>query len=82
MQNHPNMDEKYFEMMRETLEDMGDEGLLSMFTSGYSVPDKKVTMKAAKKLTDEAACWVCLDDGSDDEGNPLVRDCSCRGNSG
>ena len=44
--------------------------------------DKKVTMKAAKKLTDEAACWVCLDDGCDDEGNPLVRDCSCRGNSG
>ena len=29
-----------------------------------------------------AACWLCLEEGPDDTGAPLVRDCSCRGNSG
>ena len=54
-----------------------------MMTSHYKVVDnKKVSMKAAKNLTDEATCWICLDSGPDEEGNPLVRDCSCRGNSG
>ncbi|KAL9187549.1 hypothetical protein ACHAXT_001652 [Thalassiosira profunda] len=24
-------------------------------------------------------CWICLDGGPDDAGQPLVRDCSCRG---
>ena len=27
-------------------------------------------------------CWVCLDEGCDKAGEPLVRDCSCRGSSG
>ena len=27
-----------------------------------------------------AACWICLDEEPDDNGNPLVRDCACRGN--
>ena len=27
-------------------------------------------------------CWVCLEEGSDKAGKPLVRDCSCRGSSG
>ena len=26
-----------------------------------------------------APCWICLEDGPDDNGAPLVRDCSCRG---
>ena len=26
-----------------------------------------------------APCWICLEDGPDDNGEPLVRDCSCRG---
>jgi hypothetical protein len=29
-----------------------------------------------------AACYFCLGEEGDDEGNSLVRDCSCRGNSG
>ena len=31
---------------------------------------------------DGAACWLCLEEGPDDTGAPLVRDCSCRGYSG
>ena len=31
---------------------------------------------------DESSCWICLDDGADEGGNPLVRDCSCRGSLG
>ena len=27
-------------------------------------------------------CWICLDEGLDETGEPIVRDCSCRGNSG
>jgi hypothetical protein len=26
-----------------------------------------------------ASCWICLDDEADQDGNPPVRDCSCRG---
>ena len=29
-----------------------------------------------------ASCWICLGEGSDDEGKPLRRDCSCRGSAG
>ena len=29
-----------------------------------------------------ASCWICLDEGPDDSGQPLIRDCSCRGDSG
>ena len=29
-----------------------------------------------------AACWLCLEEGPDESGAPLVRDCSCRGHSG
>ena len=28
-----------------------------------------------------APCWICLEDGPDDDGQPLVRDCACRGTS-
>lgn len=28
------------------------------------------------------SCWVCLDDEPDETGKPIVRDCSCRGDSG
>ena len=30
-------------------------------------------------IPDGASCYICLDDGPDEEGKPLVRDCSCRG---
>lgn len=26
-----------------------------------------------------AACWICFDGDPDEEGKPIVRDCSCRG---
>jgi len=28
------------------------------------------------------SCWICLEEGPDELGEPLVRDCSCRGESG
>ena len=28
------------------------------------------------------SCWICLEEGPDDTGAPLVRDCSCRGSAG
>ena len=33
-------------------------------------------------IPDGAACYFCLEEDADDEGKPLVRDCSCRGESG
>jgi hypothetical protein len=36
----------------------------------------------AISIPDGAACYFCLGEEGDDEGKPLVRDCSCRGNSG
>jgi len=27
-------------------------------------------------------CWICLDGGSDEDGKPLLRECSCRGSAG
>jgi hypothetical protein len=32
-------------------------------------------------VPDGASCYFCLDDAPDEEGKPLVRDCSCRGDS-
>ena len=37
---------------------------------------------ATTAIPDGAACFFCLEERGDDEGNSLVRDCSCRGNSG
>ena len=31
---------------------------------------------------EEDVCWLCLEDGRDESGQPLRRDCSCRGGSG
>jgi hypothetical protein len=31
---------------------------------------------------DVPCCWLCLEEGQDESGAPLVRDCSCRGTSG
>lgn len=28
------------------------------------------------------SCWICLEEEPDEKGQPLVRDCSCRGDSG
>jgi hypothetical protein len=32
-------------------------------------------------VPDGASCYLCLDEGPDEEGKSLVRDCSCRGDS-
>ena len=32
-------------------------------------------------VPDGAACYFCLGEEEDDEGSPLLRDCSCRGDS-
>jgi hypothetical protein len=32
-------------------------------------------------IPEGAMCFICLGEGDDDEGGPLVRDCSCRGDS-
>ena len=30
-------------------------------------------------VPDIPSCYICLDEGPDEAGKPLVRDCSCRG---
>ena len=81
LQHLPNGE--HTELMIKMMKDMSVEQVQKWMSSDYGTLDeKKVQMKTARKLTDEAACWVCLDDGCDEDGNPLVRDCSCRGNSG
>ena len=32
-------------------------------------------------VSDGASCYICLDEGPDEAGKPLVRDCSCRGDT-
>jgi hypothetical protein len=32
-------------------------------------------------VPDGASCYICLDEGPDETGKPLVRDCSCRGDT-
>jgi len=32
-------------------------------------------------VPDGATCYICLDEGPDEEGKPLMRDCSCRGDT-
>lgn len=48
----------------------GDAGLSD--TSNHHLPD----------ADNVPCCWVCLEEGPDNAGKPLVRDCSCRGQSG
>ena len=32
-------------------------------------------------VPDGASCYICLDEGANEEGKPLVRDCSCCGDT-
>jgi hypothetical protein len=32
-------------------------------------------------VPDIPSCYICLDEGPDEAGKPLVRDCSCRGDT-
>lgn len=51
---------------------------------GHIPSDSAAVAEALSNTTisSEASCWICLDEGPDDSGQPLVRDCSCRGDSG
>ena len=50
-------------------------GTLSL---NFQSPPPSTTMA----IPDGAVCYFCLGEEGDEEGKPLVRDCSCRGNSG
>ena len=39
------------------------------------------TTGATMAIPDGSACYFCLGEEADEEGMPLVRDCSCRGDS-
>lgn len=39
-------------------------------------------MTTAQAPLDQPSCWLCLEEGQDTSGKPLVRNCSCRGSSG
>lgn len=43
------------------------------------VVEPKAVTAANKPALVCAPCWICLEDGPDESGEPLVRDCSCRG---
>lgn len=43
--------------------------------------DMRCTMAAANEKS-SSCCWLCLGEGPDASGMPLVRNCSCRGSSG
>jgi hypothetical protein len=45
-----------------------------------SAPNNRIDNNMAA-LPVGAACYFCLGEGPDEEGKPLVRDCSCRGDS-
>ena len=47
-----------------------------LFINSISHPEK-TTMA----VPDGASCYICLDEEPDEEGKPLVRDCSCRGDT-
>ena len=46
-----------------------------------SAPDKDKGAPPPGAPPPGASCWICLDEEPDDEGRPIVRDCSCRGAS-
>jgi hypothetical protein len=55
---------------------IGQLGNLTLRNMGKASPH------GVKLLIPEGAmCFICLGDGDDDEGGPLVRDCSCRGDN-
>ena len=42
--------------------------------------NRLVTKPREDAIYDDApSCWICLGEGPDELGNPLIRDCSCRG---
>mmetsp|Transcript_50594 Transcript_50594/g.107778 ORF Transcript_50594/g.107778 Transcript_50594/m.107778 type:complete len:404 (+) Transcript_50594:122-1333(+) len=50
-------------------------------SNGQKTDSIAATNKEKMAIPEGAACYICLDDGLDEEGKPLVRDCACRGDS-
>ena len=48
------------------------------------IPDGGYSGASIKSMVipDGAECYLCLGEGPDDEGKPLVRDCACRNSAG
>ena len=42
----------------------------------------KLEAPPKEEETNEPECWICLDDGPDENGGMPRRDCSCRGDAG
>lgn len=38
--------------------------------------------RLAESNLEDASCFICLEEGDDGRGRPLLRDCSCRGSAG
>ena len=53
-------------------------------TTGKKRKEPDNSTSAANNISQEepATCYICLGEGPDEKGNPLVRDCSCRGSAG
>eukprot|EP00984_Skeletonema_dohrnii_P013938 scaffold5837_cov98-Skeletonema_dohrnii-CCMP3373.AAC.10 len=53
-----------------------------MSSTSPSSSSPSTNINVAPPPPDGASCWLCLEEGPDDSGAPLVRNCSCRGSSG
>eukprot|EP00986_Skeletonema_menzelii_P006520 scaffold2479_cov153-Skeletonema_menzelii.AAC.7 len=54
----------------------------TMLSSTSTLPGSPYTIKPEGAAAEVSSCWLCLEEGSDASGKPLVRNCSCRGTSG
>ena len=60
--------------------------LVNLVNTMASEPQPEPALQAAAATTAAdkpplvcAPCWICLEDGPDETGEPLIRDCACRG---
>ena len=70
---------------RERAQEMAaatDVQKLSLAEGGDGVTGSKSSSISCKRDEDERTCWICLDEEGPEEGEPLLRDCACRGNAG
>ena len=63
--------------------DEAHDNILGIMNLFYSTFNGLNSVRGAKSPGAEgASCWICLEEEADDSGEPLRRDCSCRGGSG
>jgi len=59
-----------------------EEDVIHFFVNSRTAgPNRNINLSPAMTAIPNAACYFCLEEGPDDEGKSLVRDCSCRGDS-